>query len=433
MGGMHDERDLPLPGRSRPLFDRRTFLGAAAAVTALSATAGAPPGRARASTAHEDGTPVLDGAEWTDPTWRAIPGGIRKMIYQVARVRGVTRAGGVLPVDRVTPDPVVLLDRTAASAPLTAAYFLGFPTAVPGGASCAAPPSWDIGSVQICRDPEVLAVVLDGFENREWSCGELRYDGVTCYGVVPDHLDPEGCAVDDWRGTAVFWHEYVHQLHPTGPAPAPGWEAWDYSFRYPADDAHIAALAWLEQLVLAEADARPVALETFLAIREHRRTLRPDLITTLECRETAEGLTNHVEGLVLHRIGAVAHDPDGSVRRYPPEMPTDDQWWLNWFAGSIQYAGSAVFEALTRHVGEGWKPPYCEQPVDAHGMSSADLVRCSIPQPEPVRAAALVAEASRRHGLDRLEARIVAADLPNQDLDGPDGATALSCLSARRG
>lgn len=402
---------------------RRTFLlGAAAATLALPTVVTAP--RALAAvpgTGRSDDAPILDGAEWADAAWLALPVPVRRFVYQTARMQQVTRSGTVLPIDTITPPPMVLVERDGSTSPLRRALFVGYPRTVSGADPVAPPPAWRSDPLQTTTDREVLRTIRAAMSEPENAFSTAEFGDVPCWVVVVDDTQRHGLRSDDWVGMAVCIHEWIHVIQPNGPAPADGWSPWDFSFRYPRSDSHITALAWLEHAVLAAEGEPSERLRTFIAIREHRRSRRPDLVTTGECRETSEGFATYGEWIVVREIGAVPHRLDGRTYDYPPALPEDDQRWLNFFAGEVQYGGMAVFDAVDLAIGSGWKADYCAQGGGTEfGKSLVELAIEAVGRPDPAESQRLVARAVRTHDMQSMERRIVAANLPDQDLAGPD-------------
>lgn len=377
---------------------------------------------------------VPDGAGLGDVAWNALPVGVRQLMYQASELHRAVRGGELMSWPNLAPEPVVLIERDSGTGPLLRAYVV-FSRVVPASEHAdvvEGPPEWGLGPVSVIIDEADLAELRTGLGYDQQEFGNVTFRDaqwwsvmVRSAGALPEPPQPFAYGFDGgtWYASAVWFHEYVHGLQPREwPLPA-GWDLWSARWAYPAGDVAFAGLQHLENAVVATAFTSPAAaragLETFLAVREQRRAMFPDQVTSYECMETVEGVASYAEGAFLAFAGREAVSPDsGKVYSFPQRVPTDltkPDWYFWFFWGEFEYStGCALAQALTVLVGSAWKEDYCAHAGADISPTLVEYVRQYVPTPTGEHAEALVAAAAEQHDLVAMEAAVREADFVTQ-------------------
>ncbi len=378
----------------------------------------------------DDGAPhgvrdVPDGARMGDAAWNALPTSVRQHMFQVSEIYRAVGTGTIMPYRNLAPRPLLLLERKAADTEIMSAFMISSRTSKPSEI-IVGPPQWALGEIQVLRDATSLAELDEGILYKQQEFGFVKFRGQTFWYVVmrsPDAVGfprPYGFDGSTWYASATWFHEHFHGLQPHGYTLPEGWNPSRDRYVYPAADVHFGGLQWLENVVLVHrftsANSARDALETFLAIRDKRRTLFPDMVATYEQTETLEGVASYAEGRFLEIIGREAISPDtGKVYSFPQKIPEDPATWLPFFFGEFEYStGCAIAQALTVLVGSAWKDSYCSYANEETAPTLVGYTRQYVTTPVGEHAERLYQAAAHTYGLPRLETRIREANFVAQ-------------------
>lgn len=405
---------------SKQWVSRRTvLLGGLAAVAGCVVGSGATDPFTFAAVATTGARDVPDGAGLGEPMWNALPRPVRQHIYQASEVYRVVEIGGVLPYPALAPRPLILVERTAAGEELASAVVLFTESAT--GQITAGPPAWNLGEVEIIRDRATLTELREGLLDDHQQFGGIEFRGEWCWFVVMRSPgSSHGLDGSTWFASALWFHEHLHWLQPVGFSLPDGWVPSQDRYTYPAADVSFGGFQLLENAVVARRLDTPAAaaeaLEVFLAVRDSRRALWPELVNSYEHVETVEGVASYAEGAFLAIAGREAVDPDtGKVYSFPQELPSDPLTWLPFFFGEFEYStGCAIAQALTALVGARWKDDYVTYSQDDSAPTLVDYVRQYVATPTGEHAARLCEQAARRHNLEGMLSRIRDADFVAQ-------------------
>jgi hypothetical protein len=421
--GMFKNENEPVSNVNKA--SRRQFIRSAVAGVAVAAVGSAVVSACGGDSSSDvvlplDSHEVDDGSHWKNKQWLEIPAHIRQMLFQASEVFRATESGAILPVERVISSPLAFVLRDDADSPVKAAYLIRATTYIENSKKISSPPTWNLGVVQLIDNGPILAEIAASWDGNP-PFSPVTINAIEYWGVVIRDRTSYGLQGDNWRGSQVWFHEYIHGIQPAGPEVPTGWHPWDATWKFPSENTALIALSFLEQRVLEGPSTRTEALhalKTFLVIRERKRNLHDDYVTTSEHRETSEGFANYVEGRFLNYTKHTGTRENGTPLIQPPPIPTDTQRWKNYFGGEIVYAGSSIYFALDIYD-ESWKSYYLAQKPDAPGISLTKLVQHYIRQPDEPEAQQLFEQAATRHNLRDIERRIDEANIPQQKFN-PD-------------